>query len=324
MMRTIADACDKLEIVPAQSFAGNSNEKNGKEKRMKKELAKGARIVILCAIVIAMVVGTIYDYSISKYLYDASSGFGQFFAAFGSAPNYLLVVWSGVLMMTHSNPVKENAARGQKIFGAIFAIGGTAVVAYSAKKYYTDMNWAVAVIIALLVSAVTSLFVLYVVKDASYRNIIKLCVVMIIMAAAGQLIVQVVKLPWSRPRMRLISSEAGIAAGVGFQPWYRLGNELKDSMIAAGTAADDFKSFPSGHTAGAAAILALYYMAAVSPRFEKKKNLFFVIGLVWIVLTALSRIIVGAHFLTDVTVGFTVEYLVFVFVGKVMRFARQN
>ncbi len=291
---------------------------------MRKQLAKGARVAVLCAIIFAMVMGTLYDYRISQELYDAASKFGVFFAAYGPAPNYLLVVWTGVLLMVHSHPVKENTAKVQRIFGVFFAIAGTAVLGYAAAKYVPGMHMAVSILIACGISLVTSLFILYMVKETSYRNIIKLCVVMVIMAAAGPLIVNLIKTPWSRPRMRLISSEAGIAAGLEFQPWYHFGNSLKETMIAAGTKADDFKSFPSGHTAAATCALALYFIASVSPKFEKKKHRILVLALIWAALTALSRIIAGAHFLTDVTMGFAIEFFVFVVVGGVMRFARQN
>ncbi|MDO5721318.1 MAG: phosphatase PAP2 family protein [Actinomycetaceae bacterium] len=61
-----------------------------------------------------------------------------------------------------------------------------------------------------------------------------------------------------------------------------------------------FLSFPSGHTAFAAAFASALVLVLV-PR--ARRRLGFVVGAVAVSLVALSRIYVGAHFLTDVTAG---------------------
>lgn len=59
------------------------------------------------------------------------------------------------------------------------------------------------------------------------------------------------------------------------------------------------KSFPSGHTM--AATLCIVFMV----RFNNKRKSFFIGGIVYGVVIAISRVIVGAHFFSDVTFSFS-------------------
>ena len=90
----------------------------------------------------------------------------------------------------------------------------------------------------------------------------------------------IVKPLWSRPRMRVIE----VTQGLNFQPWWVIGNPDKWTYIAAGVIKDGFKSFASGHTAHAAIGLMLAGLPAE--------------------LVAFGRIVIGAHFLSDVSCGF--------------------
>ena len=71
-----------------------------------------------------------------------------------------------------------------------------------------------------------------------------------------------------------------------------------------GMPSDIYKSFPSGHTS-AAAMAIVFGLVPHALGVEKKST----ISWVWIasiafpVLVAVSRMVVGAHFLSDVTIG---------------------
>ena len=47
-------------------------------------------------------------------------------------------------------------------------------------------------------------------------------------------------------------------------------------------------------------------LPALKPTLQKRGRLLFYIGVAWGFLVALSRIIVGAHFVTDTVVGFAI------------------
>lgn len=105
--------------------------------------------------------------------------------------------------------------------------------------------------------------------------------------------------------MRLVVSDSRAF----FMPWWQIGSEVKSTLLAAGVASEEFKSFPSGHTANAATMLLLGVIPFLNPRYQRYKRWFFIVGFVWAAMVALSRIIMGAHYLTDTVVGFLIGVL---------------
>lgn len=79
--------------------------------------------------------------------------------------------------------------------------------------------------------------------------------------------------------------------------------------MAAGVAADEFKSFPSGHTANATTMLLLGLVPYLKPQLQKYQKALVAFGFAWAAIVALSRILLGAHYLTDTAVGFLVGFL---------------
>ncbi len=70
-------------------------------------------------------------------------------------------------------------------------------------------------------------------------------------------------------------------------------------------------SFPSGHTANATVILTVtYYFRFMSERMKKLKPLLCTLLGLWIVVVALSRVLVGAHYLSDVLCGLAITALI--------------
>ena len=124
-----------------------------------------------------------------------------------------------------------------------------------------------------------------------YRRIAVFIIVFVVLEFV---LVNLAKMAWGRPRMRSIDSIEQ------FHYWYQL----------AGPAAnEEFKSFPSGHTANGFVMLALTLF--VPP---EKKELFkwvTAFAITWGICVALSRVIVGAHFLSDVVVGGYISLLLF-------------
>ena len=67
-------------------------------KKFKQTCLRSAR-VIGAMLLLLMIVGSIWDLPISKFLYPGrESSFGQFFAAFGELPAFLAMTGAGVLL----------------------------------------------------------------------------------------------------------------------------------------------------------------------------------------------------------------------------------
>jgi membrane-associated phospholipid phosphatase len=84
-----------------------------------------------------------------------------------------------------------------------------------------------------------------------------------------------------------------------------LGEELALDLIR-----DSFRSFPSGHTASSAAVYGFLYLPFCLDKFNNKKSkiLLNVLTVVFTGLVAFGRIIVGAHYFSDVLFGGTITY----------------
>ncbi len=76
--------------------------------------------------------------------------------------------------------------------------------------------------------------------------------------------------------------------------------------MAEGVSSDEFRSFPSGHTACAACAMLIGLLPTLRKGKEKRTRLLFILGCLWAAAVAVSRIWMGAHFLTDVTMAWLI------------------
>ena len=103
--------------------------------------------------------------------------------------------------------------------------------------------------------------------------------------------------------MRLIASTGNASY---FTPWWKAGSALKNQLVAEGVSSDEFRSFPSGHTACAACAMLVALLPTVSKLFKGKEKRLGLLGCLWTAIVAFSRLRMGAHFLTDVTMAWLV------------------
>ncbi len=146
----------------------------------------------------------------------------------------------------------------------------------------------------------------------------------IIAAAIGILVanvlIMIVKNPVGRMRFRAINSELG--AGLidrkqaqGYTPWYVLNKQPSEEVLLLFEKTygvdDAFKSFPSGHTCSAGTVYALIMIPDLFELKNKKgaKIACWVVPIVYTALVAISRIVVGAHYMSDVLMGGTFAFV---------------
>ena len=106
---------------------------------------------------------------------------------------------------------------------------------------------------------------------------------------------------FNRPRYR--TAVLGYK-GVGFVPWYTLFEGAESYVTLYGINADEFRSFPSGHSI--LSISAMYILPSLSwlfPMLRDKQLLLEIAGLMFGIIIMLTRTILGAHYLSDVSAG---------------------
>lgn len=261
----------------------------------KKDAAIIAVILAFC-----LLVGSFFDYQISSALFNSSSLFGRFVEAAGELPFELTASVAGIMLVRSARP-DSKASKWLAALGVLINVGlvgyeiiGSLRVGGKLIAFQLVLTFALAIAANLIAYRLT--------RDTDSDEVTRWALMVLAVWVAQAIILNVVVKPlWSRPRMRVIE----VTPGLNFQPWWVIGNPDKWSYIAAGVIKDGFKSFASGHTAHAAIGLMLAGLSAASfkEKPSRRRAVFWVAAVV-AALVAFGRIVIGAHFLTDVSCGF--------------------
>lgn len=261
----------------------------------KKDVAIVAVILAFC-----LLVGSFFDYQISSALFNSSSLFGRFVEAAGELPFELTASVAGVMLVRSARP-DSKASKWLAALGILINVG---LVGYEIIGSLRVGGKLIAFQLVLTFTLVIAANVIAyrLTRDTDPDDLTRWALMVLAVWAAQAIILNVIVKPlWSRPRMRVIE----VTPGLNFQPWWVIGNPDKWSYIAAGVIKDGFKSFASGHTAHAAIGLMLAGLpaAAFTEKPSRRRVVFWVAAAV-AALVAFGRIVIGAHFLTDVSCGF--------------------
>ena len=121
-------------------------------------------------------------------------------------------------------------------------------------------------------------------------------------------IVELAKYTWARPRFRYLLQ---LGSYDRFTPWYRpLGFNFDEG--------NNVKSFPSGHTAGGAVSYLAMLLPFCTEKLKDKTLLCFAVPFVYTSMLAYTRMVMGAHFLTDVTVGGMITFTLIIIATAIL------
>jgi len=81
---------------------------------------------------------------------------------------------------------------------------------------------------------------------------------------------------------------------------------------------DECKSFPSRHSANVATLIWISMLPTFIKGLQKKTTFLLVIAISWTVMVMISRMIMGAHFLSDVIIGATIGLVCFFVVKDIV------
>ena len=175
-------------------------------------------------------------------------------------------------------------------------------------KFFSDVWWVNAICAA---AGVLMMFLFLFLASKFDRDILanagRVLAFCVISLLAELAVIEGLKLFFGRMRYReWINTDQDI------YPWYRInGKPVSDAYK------DAYKSFPSGHTANG---FLLMPMTFVFDAFGKKHtgNVLRICHLVWMCVLMTSRIMAGAHFLSDVAAGMLISLTIVVVTGSVI------
>lgn len=306
--------------------------------------------MLLCIAVFAglLTVATFYDLRISDILtadaladgnYNTNHWFAGTFEIIGSNPVYLGFALAFHLLYHYGDRNLKGAKKG--VMMTVTAV--LSVVAYYAMissmygymedillmefksfrvpgGYYTKL---VFVACALALTALGTLAVKNL-SDDTIKKLFRFAFAVIIVAALPSILVNLVfKSPIGRIRYRAMNlypdnPTFGFAA---FSPWYEWKGQWieKETMLAAWGNTDILKSCPSGHTASAATSYALIMLNdALGIKNRKIRALNWLLPILWTGVVAVSRIVAGAHFMSDVLFGGSLTFLTMIIAREIL------
>ncbi len=267
---------------------------------------------VLC--IAGLCVGTFFDLQISQTLYQPANPFAIFFSIVGLLPLTIpACVFLGALAQRQMVGEKPVALR---VLLAIVCVALACVIAYVAVKGLPTIGGpevsielsGIALVIASLVLGLGCVAAGFVAaRKNDEAELVRRLLLAIVVLAVSYALVELGKAIMHRPRYYTVV--AGIE-GVSFQPWYKPFSGYKE-LIESGVIGDAFKSFPSGHAAQAGSFLSGFYgLTALFPSLRNKWRVGIVVGLVLVLAICVSRIVLGAHYLSDVSVGVLAPVLV--------------
>lgn len=277
---------------------------------------------LLGAFAIVLVLGSIFDLSISKALADltageyySQNGFAIFFEAFGELIMFLLVSTAiGILFFyVLKKPFKNKALNitslivlplaglASTVYGVKNTLDSlTRYVSFSLQEFLDSMLGKVAYVFLSIAICALIFLLLTKLNDETIKKLLKWAIVVVVTCVTATLIVKGLKIIVGRTRFRAMVYE-GDTAFEHYSPWFAINNSKMASVFEG--AGDYFKSFPSGHASAVASV----FLLTLLPQYlgcGKKTTIWLYAGATTLTLVVLlSRIIAGAHFFTDVYLG---------------------
>lgn len=240
-----------------------------------------------------------YDLDIWLGIGNTSSKFGVLMETVGELVAPLMCAACGVILSVYyyiqTDSYKNKKAK-VSFSTAIVAIGlGYSVFLLMSRDLEVWIRAVALILIALLYAGI-----IFVIKQLGEERMFQLyCIALtiVIYSIVILILINAVKICWGRIRPRDLIEYAQ------FTPFF-------DPQGVTGN-----RSFPSGHTANASI---LYAITMFAPLVKNKlgKIALYVVPILWILMMALSRVIVGAHFASDVLYGAGLSILTFYIVKK--------
>ncbi|MCT4404903.1 phosphatase PAP2 family protein [Leuconostoc falkenbergense] len=246
---------------------------------------QGANIVLFAAF-------EIIAWTIWRRIQDDVLRYVMTIGALAFAFNQMLAILQDMLSYTYS--MLNNLSKGIPM--------GVANNTSAVKNYPEVLRWGLAVIL----TVVLSLFFynwLQSKSDADIRYLITAALVGIAVVFIAQTTIGEMKSLWGRFRPYEMTTVAGNTMSE-FTPWYHLNG------------INGHNSFPSGHTmSGWLFLYLVFFVPRGNISAQKKMTIF---GIAMGILTAMSRVRIGAHWLSDVTVSSIIVGLIIFMASRLL------
>ncbi|MCC8440694.1 phospholipid phosphatase [Leuconostoc pseudomesenteroides] len=286
--------------------------------------------ILLGVGVLSLLVATFFDKNVTNAVMDQNSIFGNVFQNYADqGAGIVLFAAFEIIAWTIWRRVQDDVLRYVMTIGALaFAFNqmlailqdmlsytysmlnnlskgipmGVANNTSAVKNYPEVLRWGLAVVLTVVLS-----FFFYnwlqSKSDADIRYLVTAALVGIAAVFIAQTTIGEMKSLWGRFRPYEMTTVAGNTMSE-FTPWYHLNG------------INGYNSFPSGHTmSGWLFLFLVFFVPRGNISAQKKMTIF---GIAMGILTAMSRVRIGAHWLSDVTVSSIIVGLIIFMASRLL------
>lgn len=270
---------------------------------------RGAIITFYICAVASLVFASFYDLKIDQLLNNPTDPFSLWFYGTGEMPARITLPLAGVIIFRYG---KKAISRPLGL--ALLGVGSVWLGIHIADYFFVEENYE---IFGAMFGIGIGLITLAISKYVKLPNNIEDSLVVLAYAGVIALIFEIAsvegtKYLWGRPRYRAMLAADDFSV---FQPWYHInGNKFR----ALYEHSNEIKSCPSGHTAGAAISYLAMLLPFTNSWFKGKEKLCFIAAFGYSSIVAYTRLVMGAHFLSDVTIGAIFSFTIVVITMAVL------
>ena len=285
-------------------------------------------LIIIGLLLVGFIIGSFFDLQIDKSLFNEKNGFGLFMASFGVYPcHFCLSFIGGGLLCTTLR--RKELKLWLKITCYILSAIALGLAIFLCGREWPSPNGHDVPKLAPLSYAICAVVFsgsyccgYLVCRKGNQKQLWGICLVLGIAFALSLLPAgYAIKLFIHRPRYRYMVYYGGDEY---FYNWWESFSQYKSfigwNKVKYGLeiTKEEFKSFPSGHS-GAAIVTAvvLPFASRFFPKLKGKELFFFYGGVAYGALMMFTRLLVGAHYLTDTCMGALIVMVVFYFANEI-------
>lgn len=237
------------------------------------------RYLIVYAILIVLLgIGARYDLSLNQYFYHPQSSFGWFME------HIYILFMIGILPVTFIMLMSVRTHIGTVVLGFVSCL----YMAHEITSYLLASHHSYQLLGLSVILFVGLTLLMQLIPKATRKAMLPFLLFVCLVLISASLLVELLKNLWGRVRFRSFHGPQR------FTPWY----------LPQGVNGN--KSFPSGHTTAASITLCLFAL----PLFTKKRLSSWqtMLAVLSPIMMALSRMIMGAHYLSDTVFAILIVY----------------
>lgn len=219
----------------------------------------------------------------------------------GEIPFTLLAAFGCALLVRFRNrksPLKNIAALlGGGVLFLLFSIMGGFMTWNYLNRNLGGVPAAAAVFTGLVIAAV-AIWITLQVPAQNREKALRYAAAALLYFVLVLIVMNSLKTIWGRMRFREMTDPVN-----EFTRWYQI--------CGRGKFDDAFASFPSGHSMNSAGVILLILLPDLIPALQGKEKMLRIFAYIWCVTVGFSRVLMGAHFASDVTIGVMLSFLLF-------------